>query len=153
MWFKQVRRYQVGFEVLTAVSTKKAVFWVVAPCSLVEGKLLPDYAALQPRRQRSSLGILLGYWNLDDYGGLNVWSAQFWWGNLLESSNVWENQEGYERIIWRLMLGKWIVRVLSISGVEVSDSSTRKIVIRKLIKTACFNGRILVQNGCAILIA
>jgi hypothetical protein len=28
--------YQLGFEVLTAVSTKMAVFWVVAPCSLVE---------------------------------------------------------------------------------------------------------------------
>jgi hypothetical protein len=28
--------HQVGFEVLTAVSTKMAVFWVVAPCSLVE---------------------------------------------------------------------------------------------------------------------
>jgi hypothetical protein len=26
----------VGFEVLTAVSTKMAVFWVVEPCSLVE---------------------------------------------------------------------------------------------------------------------
>jgi hypothetical protein len=26
----------VGFEVLTAVSMKFAVFWVVAPCSLVE---------------------------------------------------------------------------------------------------------------------
>jgi hypothetical protein len=26
----------VGFEVLMAVSTKMAVFWVVAPCSLVE---------------------------------------------------------------------------------------------------------------------
>jgi hypothetical protein len=26
----------LGFEVLTAVSTKMAVFWVVAPCSLVE---------------------------------------------------------------------------------------------------------------------
>jgi hypothetical protein len=25
-----------GFEVLTAVSTKMAVFWVVAPCSLIE---------------------------------------------------------------------------------------------------------------------
>jgi hypothetical protein len=25
----------VGFEVLTAVSTKMAVFWVVAPCTLV----------------------------------------------------------------------------------------------------------------------
>jgi hypothetical protein len=27
---------KVGFEVSTAVSTKMAVFWVVAPCSLVE---------------------------------------------------------------------------------------------------------------------
>jgi hypothetical protein len=27
---------EVRFEVLTAVRTKKAVFWVVAPCSLVE---------------------------------------------------------------------------------------------------------------------
>jgi hypothetical protein len=26
---------KVGFEVLTAVSTKMAVFWVVAPCSVV----------------------------------------------------------------------------------------------------------------------
>jgi hypothetical protein len=67
---------QLGFEVLTAVSTKMAVFWVVAPCSQVEvyhrlrgpcclhhqglkglwnvGKLLPDYTALQSRRQPSS---------------------------------------------------------------------------------------------------
>jgi hypothetical protein len=28
--------YFVGFEVLTAVSKKMAVFWVVASCSLVE---------------------------------------------------------------------------------------------------------------------
>jgi hypothetical protein len=56
---------QVGFEILTALSTKMAVFWVVAPCSLVEvyqrfrgpcwlhhqGE---DYTALQPRRQPSS---------------------------------------------------------------------------------------------------
>jgi hypothetical protein len=41
--------YIVGFEVLTAMSTKMAVFWVVVPC-----KLLPDYTALQPRRQPSS---------------------------------------------------------------------------------------------------
>jgi hypothetical protein len=27
---------QVGFEVLTAVSTKMSLFWVVAPCSLVD---------------------------------------------------------------------------------------------------------------------
>jgi hypothetical protein len=65
----------VEFEVLTAASMKMAVFWVVAPCSLVEvyqrfrgtyclhhlgdddgnvGKL-PDYTALQPRRQPSSV--------------------------------------------------------------------------------------------------
>jgi hypothetical protein len=30
------RSMLVGFEVLTAVSTKTAVFWVVAPCSLLE---------------------------------------------------------------------------------------------------------------------
>jgi hypothetical protein len=59
--------YIVGFEVLTAVSMKIAVFWVVAPCSLVEvyQRLrgpwclhhkgdLPDYTVLQPRRQQSS---------------------------------------------------------------------------------------------------
>jgi hypothetical protein len=28
--------FEPGFDVLTAVSTKMAVFWVVAPCSLVE---------------------------------------------------------------------------------------------------------------------
>jgi hypothetical protein len=36
--------HKVGFEVLTAVSMKIAVFWVVAP----------DYTVLQPRRQQSS---------------------------------------------------------------------------------------------------
>jgi hypothetical protein len=59
----------VGFEVLTAVSTKMAVFWVIALCSLVEvyqrfrglcclhhqgDALMIDYTALQPRRQPSS---------------------------------------------------------------------------------------------------
>jgi hypothetical protein len=41
--FKKVMKYvvtnlfsEVGFEVLTAVSMKMDVFWVVAPCSLVE---------------------------------------------------------------------------------------------------------------------
>jgi hypothetical protein len=33
---REKSRSVVGFEVLTAVSTKMAVFWVVAPCSLVE---------------------------------------------------------------------------------------------------------------------
>jgi hypothetical protein len=32
----QTSLYIVGFGVLTAVSTKMAVFWAVAPCSLVE---------------------------------------------------------------------------------------------------------------------
>jgi hypothetical protein len=70
----------VGPEVLTVVSTKMAVFWVVAPCSLVEiyhrfrghrpvdggskdlwnvGKILPDYTPLQPRRQPSSFVKLI----------------------------------------------------------------------------------------------
>jgi hypothetical protein len=66
--------------ILSSLRLKMAVFWVVAPCSLVEaeqrfkgtcclhhqgydggskdlwnvGKLLPDYTALQPRRQPSS---------------------------------------------------------------------------------------------------
>jgi hypothetical protein len=46
--------YPVGFEVLTAVSTRMAVFWVVAPCSLVE-----DYTALQLRRQPSFVYLAL----------------------------------------------------------------------------------------------
>jgi hypothetical protein len=61
----------VRFQVLTAASMKMAVFWVVAPCSLVEvywrfrgacclhqhlwnvGKLIPDYMVQQPSRQLS----------------------------------------------------------------------------------------------------
>jgi hypothetical protein len=31
-----ILKYIVGFEVFTAVSIKMVVFWVVAPCSLVE---------------------------------------------------------------------------------------------------------------------
>jgi hypothetical protein len=63
----------LGFEVLTAASMKMAVFWVVAPYSLVEvyqrfrgpcclhhqgnvGKLLPDYT---PRRQPSWTHVIL----------------------------------------------------------------------------------------------
>jgi hypothetical protein len=33
---RQAHIYLVGFEVLTAVSMKMAVFWVAAPCSLVD---------------------------------------------------------------------------------------------------------------------
>jgi hypothetical protein len=33
---KNYKRKIVGFEVLTAVSTKMDVFWAVAPCSLIE---------------------------------------------------------------------------------------------------------------------
>jgi hypothetical protein len=73
--FRLVRENSlVGFEVLTAVSMKMAVFWVVALCRLVGvyqrfrgpcclhhqgyrpdnvGKLLSDYMAQQPRRQPS----------------------------------------------------------------------------------------------------
>jgi hypothetical protein len=40
----------VSFEVLTATSMKMAVFWDVAPCSLVE-----DYTVLHPKRQPSSV--------------------------------------------------------------------------------------------------
>jgi hypothetical protein len=35
-WNEDIIQILVGFEVLTAVSMKMAVFWVVAPCSLVE---------------------------------------------------------------------------------------------------------------------
>jgi hypothetical protein len=34
--FTETHFHFVGFEVLTAVGTKMAVFWVVAPCNLVE---------------------------------------------------------------------------------------------------------------------
>jgi hypothetical protein len=40
---KERKEIKVVFEVLTAVSTKMAVFWVVMPCSLVEDKLIQDY--------------------------------------------------------------------------------------------------------------
>jgi hypothetical protein len=59
--------YRVVFEVLTAVSTKMAVFWVVARCYRPDdggskdlwniGKLIPDYTAIQPLRQPSSTFI------------------------------------------------------------------------------------------------
>jgi hypothetical protein len=48
LWFwLRIMKLSIGFEVLTAVKTKMAVFWVVALCSLVEfyqrfrGPLLP----------------------------------------------------------------------------------------------------------------
>jgi hypothetical protein len=47
-WHLYSASIEAGFEVLTAVSRKIAVFWIVARCSLVE--LLPDYTALQPNR-------------------------------------------------------------------------------------------------------
>jgi hypothetical protein len=34
--------YEVGFQALTAASMKMAVFWVAAPCSLVEVIHRPD---------------------------------------------------------------------------------------------------------------
>jgi hypothetical protein len=47
---------KLGFEVLTAVSTKTAVFWVVAPCSLVE--VLPTFqrSLLHPSSDRPDDG-------------------------------------------------------------------------------------------------
>jgi hypothetical protein len=36
IWMDVMQLEDVGFEVLTAVSTKMAVFWVVAPRSVVE---------------------------------------------------------------------------------------------------------------------
>jgi hypothetical protein len=36
LFIKKHWHFKVGFEILTAVSMKMAVFWVVAPCSLVE---------------------------------------------------------------------------------------------------------------------
>jgi hypothetical protein len=59
----------VSSEVLTAVTMKMAVFWVVQPCGLVytswymvlvlvlvcTGLIMPVYTAMKPRRQPSSL--------------------------------------------------------------------------------------------------
>jgi hypothetical protein len=42
--FSLTSRYLVGFEVLTALSTKMAVFWVVAPCSLANIALMMEAA-------------------------------------------------------------------------------------------------------------
>jgi hypothetical protein len=74
----------VIFHVLTVASMKKTVFWVVAPCGMVDtdwcfrwayclehqgdddrgtkhlwniGKLLPDYTLLHPRRQSSVMNL------------------------------------------------------------------------------------------------
>jgi hypothetical protein len=47
---------KVGFEVLTAVSTEMAVFWVVAPCSLVKSANVSEVLAasiIRARRQPS----------------------------------------------------------------------------------------------------
>jgi hypothetical protein len=70
------------------VSTKMAVFWVVAPCSLVDrpddggskdlwnvDKLLPDYTALQPRRRHLQAFGCLDYtsWKHD-----KVWVNTSW---------------------------------------------------------------------------
>jgi hypothetical protein len=59
--------YKVVFEVLTAVSTKMAVFWVVAPWSLVEVYQLPDYTALQPRRQPSSYSVIVFAYSISSF--------------------------------------------------------------------------------------
>jgi hypothetical protein len=73
-YWKSQNCFNTGVNVTTFRRQKIAVFWIVAPCSLVEvyrrfrgpccldlwnvGKLLPDYTALQPRRQPSSYSPL-----------------------------------------------------------------------------------------------
>jgi hypothetical protein len=58
---RQDLKVKVGFEVLTALSTKIAVFWVVAPCSLVEvyGRFRGP-CCLHHKGDKSSSGYLLG---------------------------------------------------------------------------------------------
>jgi hypothetical protein len=70
----QAVKLLAGFEVLTAASMKMAVFWIIAPCNLVEvyhpdkggsnylrnvGKRLPDHSVPQPKRQPSSVKLLI----------------------------------------------------------------------------------------------
>jgi hypothetical protein len=100
-WRKIAERYsEVKFRVFTAASMKMAVFWVVAPCSLVEvywrfrgscclhhqgthrsdvGKILPDYMAQQPRRQPSSDSpkVCDDGWFIT---GELCWSLSIFWG-------------------------------------------------------------------------
>jgi hypothetical protein len=70
-----MKHLQDGFRILTAASMKMAVFWIVAPCRLVEvthradgggskhlsdiGKLL-HYTVQPPRRQPSSYLDIFG---------------------------------------------------------------------------------------------
>jgi hypothetical protein len=68
----------VGFEVLTAVSKKIAVFWVVAPCSLVEvyQRFRGPCCLHQPRRQQSSYTVsdyekIQSYWQRNETRTLN----------------------------------------------------------------------------------
>jgi hypothetical protein len=78
---------------------KIAVFWVVAPCSLVEpddggskdlwnvGKLLPDYTVLQPRRQQSELNYIFG---------LNIYINNIWFVGLGVCA-IWEQVFEFSR--------------------------------------------------------
>jgi hypothetical protein len=94
----------VGFEVLTTVSTKMAVFWVVAPCSLAEvyqldhggskdlwnvGIILPDYTALQPRRQPS----LLSTFSLFSMDGWRPWLMNW---KVYSGKRLWTNTRWYD---------------------------------------------------------
>jgi hypothetical protein len=42
---------KIGFGVLTAVSTEMAVFWVVAPCSLVDARMMEAVNFYQTTRR------------------------------------------------------------------------------------------------------
>jgi hypothetical protein len=57
----------VGFEVLTAVSTKMAVFWVVAPCVLVEVYQRFSGIALMMEAARTSETLVNFYQNTRRY--------------------------------------------------------------------------------------
>jgi hypothetical protein len=61
-----VKIFQIGFEVLTAVSTKMAVFWVVA-----------DHTELQPRRQPSLKYFRLYLTELTEAESIEYFSKKF----------------------------------------------------------------------------
>jgi hypothetical protein len=58
----------VAFEVLTAVGTKMAVLWVVAPCSLVEVYRNFEVGCLMvcsATTQKSAILVLCVFWTID----------------------------------------------------------------------------------------
>jgi hypothetical protein len=54
--------FKVGFEVLKAVGTKMAVFWVVAPCSMVEIYQRfrePSASIIRATTQKTAIQVLI----------------------------------------------------------------------------------------------